>query len=191
MRPFSAGVIDSKKRESVKLKFTSYSPKKTASCKHDNLIEELKDTNERAKGLELQNVQLNEDNKLLRKKLDQVSENKHVADLKLAECEKFISRLGKEYENRNTELKSIKENENTLISELTRERNGRKTLTAQHEKDEVVIHDLQRQVKEMEMILRRKHPDSVSALIGKYRKKRQLHLYNFPNNDNCYYFSGG
>lgn len=36
----------------------------------------------------------------------------------------------------------------------------------QHEKDTVVIQDLQRQVKEMEMILRRKHPDSVSALIG-------------------------
>lgn len=124
----------------------------------------------------MQNVQLNEDNKLLRKKLDQVNESKHVAELKLAECEKFIGRLGKEYENRNTELKSIKDNENDLISELTRERNERKTLSIQHEKDEIVIHDLQRQVKEMEMILRRKHPDSVSALIGKIPFKN-LQLY--------------
>ncbi|KOB72752.1 Uncharacterized protein OBRU01_11993 [Operophtera brumata] len=164
-RPFSAGVIGSKDRESVKLKFSSNSPKKTASCKHDNLIEEIKDTNERAKSIELQNVQLNEDNKLLRRKLDQVNEEKHVADLKIAECEKFISRLGKEYENRNQEVKSMKDNEHKLISELTKERNEKKTLTTQHDKDAVVIHDLQRQVKEMEMILRRKHPDSVSALI--------------------------
>lgn len=166
-RPFSAGVIDSSKRESLKPKFTSNSPKKTASCKHGDLIEELKDTNERAKNLEFQNVQLNEDNIFLRRRLDQISEEKHVADLKLAECEKFISRLGKEYENKNTELKSIKESENALISELTKERNEKKTLKTQQDKDNVVIHDLQRQVKEMEMILRRKHPDSVSALIGK------------------------
>lgn len=116
----------------------------------------------------MHNVQLNEDNKLLRNKLDRVNEEKHVADLKLAECEKFISRLGKEYENRNAELKSIKDTENMLVAELTRERNEKKTLATQREKDVVVIHDLQRQVKEMEMILRRKHPDSVSALIGKY-----------------------
>lgn len=131
-------------------------------------MEQLKDTTERSKSLELTNVQLNDDNKLLRKKLDQLSEGKHVADLKLAECEKFINRLGKEYENRNTELKSIKENENRLLAELNRERNDRKNLTIQHEKDVVVIQDLQRQVKEMEMILKRKHPDSVSALIGIY-----------------------
>lgn len=103
---------------------------------------------------------------MLRKKLDQINELKHVADLKLAECEKFISRLGKEYENRNMELKGVKENECKIMAELNKERNERKNLTIQHEKDVIVIHDLQRQVKEMELILRRKHPDSVSALIG-------------------------
>lgn len=84
----------------------------------------------------------------------------------MAECEKFISRLGKEYENRNMELKGVKENEGKIMAELNKERNERKNLSLQHEKDVVVIHDLQRQVKEMEQILRRKHPDSVSALIG-------------------------
>ncbi|CAG4956843.1 unnamed protein product [Parnassius apollo] len=128
-RPFSAGVIDSKKREVAKAqKLAGNSPKRNASCKHENLIEELKDTNERVKALELLNVQLTDDNKLLRKKLDQVNDEKHIVDLKLTECEKFISKLSREYENRNSE-------------------------------------DLQRQVKEMEMILKRKHPDSVSALI--------------------------
>ncbi|XP_075980069.1 uncharacterized protein LOC142979166 [Anticarsia gemmatalis] len=169
LRPFSAGVIDTKKRETVKVSKTiTNSPKKaytTNNCKHENLVEELKDTIERAKSLELSNVQLNDDNKALRKRLEQVSEDKHVADLKLAECEKFVNRLGKEYENRNTELKSIKENENRLLAELNRERNDRKNLNIQHEKDVIVIQDLQRQVKEMEMILKRKHPDSVSALI--------------------------
>lgn len=138
------------------------------NCKHSNVLEELKDTTERAKGLELANVQLNDDNKLLRKKLDEISEDKHVAELKLAECEKFISRLSKEYEHRNTELKSIKGNEDKLLAEINKERNDRKNLTIQHEKDVVLIQDLQRQVKEMEMILKRKHPDSVSALIGWY-----------------------
>ncbi|XP_053610666.1 centrosomal protein of 162 kDa [Plodia interpunctella] len=165
-RPFSASVIDSKKRENAKVaRFITNSPKRTPGCKHENLLEELKDTNERVKAIELINVQLTEDNKILRKKLDQVNEQKHVADLKLNECEKFISRLGKEYENRNSELKAVKENESKVIAELNKERNERKNLTIQHDKDKIVINDLQRQVKEMEMILKRKHPDSVSALI--------------------------
>nr|XP_013189800.1 unnamed protein product [Amyelois transitella] len=165
-RPFSAGVIDSKKRENAKVaRFITNSPKKTTVCKHENLLEELKDTNERVKSIELLNVQLTEDNKLLRKKLDQVNEQKHMADLKLNECEKFISRLGKEYENRNSELKTVRENESRVVAELNKERNERKNLTIQHDKDKIIIQDLQRQVKEMEMILKRKHPDSVSALI--------------------------
>lgn len=113
-------------------------------------------------------MQLTEDNKVLRKKLDQINEEKHVNDLKLAECEKFVSRLSKEYEHRNIELKSIKENENKLLADLTRERNDKKNLTILRQKDVATIQDLQRQVKEMEMILKRKHPDSVSALIGMY-----------------------
>lgn len=165
-RPYSAGVIDCRKKEMGKVKVTN-SPKK-AACKHENILEELKDTNERVKSLELINVQLTEDNKLLRRKLEVVNNDKHVVDLKLAECEKFISKLSKEYENRSTELKTLKENENGIRSELNKERNERRNLTTQHEKDVIVIHDLQRQVKEMEMILKRKHPDSVSALIGKF-----------------------
>ncbi|KAJ0174564.1 hypothetical protein K1T71_009672 [Dendrolimus kikuchii] len=165
LRPFSAGVIDSKKRETVKVNRLTNSPKKSTCKQHESLVEELKDTIERAKGLELQNVHLTEDNKYLRKQLEQVNEEKHVTSLKLVESEKFISRLGKEYENRNKELTIVKENKNKLLAELNKERNGRKNLTTQHEKDTVVIQDLQRQVKEMEMILKRKHPDSVSALI--------------------------
>lgn len=111
-------------------------------------------------------MQLTEDNKYLRKQLEQINEEKHVMSLKLVESEKFIARLGKEYENRNKELTIVKENETRLLTELTKERNERKSVTAQHGKDAVVIQDLQRQVKEMEMILKRKHPDSVSALIG-------------------------
>ncbi|RVE49845.1 hypothetical protein evm_005575 [Chilo suppressalis] len=166
LRPFSAGVIDSKKRETAKVaRFVTNSPKKSAICKHEGLFEELKDTKERTKSIELLNVQLTEDNTILRKKLDQINEKKHVADLKLAECENFISRLGKEYENRNMELKTVKESEGKIMAELNKERNERKNLSIQRDKDAIVIKDLQRQVKEMELILRRKHPDSVSALI--------------------------
>lgn len=168
LRPFSAGVIDSKKKEAVKVaRFVTNSPKKITLCKHESLLEELKDTNERVKSLELLNVQLTDDNKILRKKLDQINEDKYVAELKVAECEKFVARLSKEYENRNSELKSAKENEKSLAAELSKERNERKNLAIQRDKDAVVIQDLQRQVKEMELILKRKHPDSVSALIGK------------------------
>ncbi|XP_061719370.1 centrosomal protein of 162 kDa [Cydia pomonella] len=165
-RPYSAGVIDSKKRESAKVaRFVTNSPKRAVTCKHEPLIEELKDTNERAKSLELANVQLTDDNKVLRKQLEKVNEEKHVADLKLVECEKFIGRLGKEYENRNAELKAVRQNESKLMAELQKERNERKNLAIQRDKDSTITQDLQRQVKEMEMILRRKHPDSVSALI--------------------------
>lgn len=167
VRPYSAGVIDSKKRDAAKgARFVTNSPKK--SCKHENILEELKDTNERVKGLELLNVQLNEDNRVLRKKLDEVNEKKHVTELKLGECEKFLSRVGKEYENRNRELNEARDNENKLLAELNKERNERKNLKILHDKDASVIQDLQRQCKEMEMILKRKHPDSVSALIGMF-----------------------
>lgn len=168
LRPFSAGVIDSKKKEAVKVaRFVTNSPKKAPTCKHESLIEELKDTNERIKSLELLNVQLTDDNKVLRKKLDQVNEQNYVAELKVAECEKFVNRLSKEYENRISELKTSKQNEQSLMAELGKERNERKNIAIQRDKDAGVIQDLQRQVKEMEMILRRKHPDSVSALIGR------------------------
>ncbi|CAH2093049.1 unnamed protein product [Euphydryas editha] len=166
LRPFSAGVIDSKKKEAAKaVKSVSNTPKKSLSCKHESILEELKDTNERIKSLELLNVQLTDDNKVLRKKLDQVNEEKYVATLKISECEKFIQRLSKEYESRNSELKTSKLNETNLMAELNKERNERKNITIQRDKDALVIQDLQRQVKEMEMILKRKHPDSVSALI--------------------------
>ncbi|XP_041982099.1 centrosomal protein of 162 kDa isoform X2 [Aricia agestis] len=165
-RPFSAGVVDTKKKDAARnAKSANISPKKIQTCKHESLVEELKDTNERVKGLEILNVQLTDDNKMLRKRLEQISEDKHIAELKVAECEKFVHRISKEYEHKSSELKSCKENEKTLSEELLRERNDRKSITAQREKDVSVIKDLQRQVKEMEMILRRKHPDSVSALI--------------------------
>ncbi|XP_045775006.1 centrosomal protein of 162 kDa-like isoform X1 [Maniola jurtina] len=166
LRPFSAGVIDSKKKEAAKVaRFVTNSPKKITTCKHESILEELKDTNERVKSLELLNVQLTDDNKTLRKKLDQINEEKYVAELKITECEKFVNRLSKEYENRNSEFKSVKQNETSLMAELSKERNERKNLVIQRDKDAVVIQDLQRQVKEMELILKRKHPDSVSALI--------------------------
>lgn len=130
------------------------------------MLEELKDNNERMKNLELLNVHLTEDNKVLRKKLDQVNEQNYLAELKVAECEKFVSKLSKEYENKSAELKASKQNEQSLMAELTKERNERKNVTIQRDKDVIVIQDLQRQVKEMELILKRKHPDSVSALIG-------------------------
>lgn len=165
-RPFSAGIIDTNKKEVTKTGRFNTTPKKSMNCKHESLIEELRDTNERVKGIELLNVQLNDDKKCLRKKLDEVAEQKHMTDLKVAECEKLVTRLSIEYENRSTELKDTKDNENRILAELSRVRNDRKNLSIQREKDSVVIQDLQRQCKEMEMILRRKHPDSVSALIG-------------------------
>ncbi|XP_038222635.1 centrosomal protein of 162 kDa, partial [Zerene cesonia] len=165
-RPFSAGVIDSKKKEAAKVaRFTSGTPKKLNNCKHEQLVEELKDTNERVKSLELLNVQLVDDNKALKKKINQLEEDKQNAEIKLVECEKFVNRIAKEYHNKESELQTSKQNEQSALAELNKERNERKNLSIQREKDATVIQDLQRQVKEMEMILRRKHPDSVSALI--------------------------
>lgn len=156
-------------------------------CKHESILEELKDTNERIKSLELLNVQLTGDNKVLRKKLDQVNEEKYVATLKISECEKFIHRLSKEYENRNSELKTSKQNETSLMAELIKERNERKNIAIQRDKDALVIQDLQRQVKEMEMILKRKHPDSVSALIGTIFTVHCIYLCVNLLQKNCWY----
>lgn len=167
VRPYSAGVLESKKKEATKLARLS-APKKVIHCQHEGLIEELNDTNERVKNLELLNVHLTDDNKLLRKRLNEVYEEKNLLELKLGECEKYVGRLAKECEAMNAELKTVSENESKLTAELNKERNDRKNFKIIHEKDASVIQDLQRQCREMEMILKRKHPDSVSALIGVY-----------------------
>lgn len=167
VRPYSAGVLDAKKEEASKLARLS-APKKVVHCQHEGLIEELNDTNERVKNLELLNVHLTEDNKLMRNRLAEVYKEKNLSELKLGECEKYIGRLAKECEAMSVELKTVSENESKLTAELNKERNERKNFKVVHDKDAAVIQDLQRQCKEMEMILKRKHPDSVSALIGWY-----------------------
>lgn len=53
----------------------------------------------------------------------------------------------------------------TLQSELNESRAEKKNLQNQIDKDAKKVQDLQRQCREMERILMRKHPDSVSALI--------------------------
>jgi len=54
-----------------------------------------------------------------------------------------------------------------LQDELDMNRFDKKKFQEQIDKDGKTILDLQRQCREMERILLRKHPDSVSALIGK------------------------
>lgn len=60
-----------------------------------------------------------------------------------------------------------------LQGELDSCRGDRKRLADQTERDSRVILDLQRQCKEMEKILSRKHPDSVSALIVAAKGQKQ------------------
>lgn len=70
-----------------------------------------------------------------------------------------------ELQNARTDRDEALNLQKTLQVELNESRADKKKLQEQTEKDAKVIQDLQRQCREMERILMRKHPDSVSALI--------------------------
>lgn len=76
-----------------------------------------------------------------------------------------IFSLRNELQNARTDRNEALELQKTLQSELNECRTDKKNLQSLIDKDAKKVQDLQRQCREMERILMRKHPDSVSALI--------------------------
>lgn len=138
------------------------------------LQEKLKDTEERLQSLRIQHDSLSHLHRDLRESHTRLQEESELLKLDvqhLTECANILrSELQAARNDRNEALDVQK----LLQAELEESRADKKRIQEQSEKDAKIIQDLHRQCREMERILMRKHPDSVSALIGKYVEVRTL-----------------
>lgn len=138
------------------------------------LQEELKDTNERHRSIQMQHDNLAESSRLTKNMNDELSRDNKFLETKLYEKDGIISKLRKELESSKLDRSQVDLNEATMKQELAYLKDDKRNLLLQSSKDKMAIQDLQRQCKEMEGILSRKHPDSVSALIGNFINNKSL-----------------
>lgn len=139
----------------------------------DSVIEELKDTKEQNTALQLQLDNITKTHQELKISYDDLSVVKKSLEIRISEIDSNFIKC-------KSELTSVKENniklsesETSLKKLLDIEKLQSKTSRLQTEKDAKCIQDLNRQVKEMERIIQRKHPDSVSALIVASRQESE------------------
>ncbi|XP_019760976.2 centrosomal protein of 162 kDa isoform X2 [Dendroctonus ponderosae] len=143
---------------------------KTLSSPEINLelekaLEEVKDCKEINTSLQLQLETANKTHHHLKSSYDDlVSSNKNL-ERKVVELEATLAKYKAELINIQQAKAKLIENETNLKKLLDIEKLQGKSLRLQNEKDSKCIQDLNRQIKEMERIIARKHPDSVSALI--------------------------
>lgn len=132
---------------------------------NENLHEKLKDTEERYNSLKIQYESLSQVHRVLREShlLNQEETEKLKIDFQiLNECANV---LRCELQTAKQDRESTNEIAKILQQELDENRVDRKKYQEIADRDSKTIQDLQRQCREMERILMRKHPDSVSALI--------------------------
>ncbi|XP_044253497.1 centrosomal protein of 162 kDa [Tribolium madens] len=131
----------------------------------EKTLEELKDSKEINTALQLQLDTINKTHCLLKKSYDDLLISNKNLERKLAELDTNLTKYKTEIVNLQNEKDKLVENESNLNKLLEIEKLQTKSLKLQNEKDAKCIQDLNRQIKEMERIIARKHPDSVSALI--------------------------
>lgn len=143
----------------------SYARERALESEITSLQEKLKDTEERYHSLRIQYDTLSVQHRDLREQQGTVQDEteKLRRDVKhLNDCAAILrSELQIAREDRQEAIRL----QNILKGELAESRSDRKKFAEQTDRDSKTILDLQRQCKEMERILMRKHPDSVSALI--------------------------
>lgn len=131
----------------------------------DSLKEKLKDTEERFQSLKMQHNSLSESHRFLKENQGQFQDDTDKFKIEIQHLAECANVLRNELQNARTDRTEALELQKTLQSELNECRTEKKNLQFQIDKDSKTIQDLQRQCREMERILMRKHPDSVSALI--------------------------
>lgn len=138
---------------------------KSLQSELDKALENLKDLQEHNTALQLQLDSLNNSHQVLKQCNEELSTTNKTLERKLIENEALINRLKNELKTLQDKHAILIESERTLKKTIENEKQQNKILKQQNDKDSKCIQDLQRQVKEMERIITRKHPDSVSALI--------------------------
>ncbi|XP_065078228.1 centrosomal protein of 162 kDa-like isoform X1 [Ochlerotatus camptorhynchus] len=129
------------------------------------LEEKLKDTEERYESLKIQYDTLSHVHRALRENHGAIQEESDKLKLDVQHLTECANVLRSELQSARSDRDAALELQKILQSELEESRREKKRYQELNEKDTKTIQDLQRQCREMERILMRKHPDSVSALI--------------------------
>ncbi|KAJ3646633.1 hypothetical protein Zmor_024212 [Zophobas morio] len=131
----------------------------------EKVLEELKDSKEVNTVLQMQLDTINKTHCLLKNSYDDLLASNKNLERRVVELGTSLSKYKTEVVNLQNQKDKLLENEINLNKLLEIEKLQAKSLKLQNEKDAKCIQDLNRQIKEMERIIARKHPDSVSALI--------------------------
>lgn len=134
----------------------------------DVLQERLKDTEERLESFRLQYDTLSQLHRKLRDGHTNLQDETEMLKLDVQHLNECANVLRAELQAARTDRDASLELQKLLQTELEEIKVDKKRSQEQKDKDMKTIQDLQRQCREMERILMRKHPDSVSALIGIY-----------------------
>lgn len=132
---------------------------------NENLHEKLKDTEERYNSLKIQHESLSQVHRVLRDSHVQLQEETEKLKIDFQILNECANVLRCELQSAKQDRESSNEIARILQQELDENRVDRKKFQDISDRDSKNIQDLQRQCREMERILMRKHPDSVSALI--------------------------
>ncbi|XP_035897831.1 E3 ubiquitin-protein ligase BRE1B isoform X1 [Anopheles stephensi] len=145
--------------------YASWSKERLLEGKITELQERLKDTEERYHSLKLQYDTLSQVHRTLRENYGAMQEESEKLQFDIQHLTKCADVLRSELQSARCDRDSAIELQKILQSELDESRKEKKKLQDSSEKDSKTIQDLQRQCREMERILMRKNPDSISALI--------------------------
>lgn len=138
----------------------------------EQLQERLKDTEERLESFRIQHDTVSQLHRKLRESNTQLQEESEMLKLDVQHLNECANVLRTELQAARHDRDEALDLQKVLQSELEETRAEKKRALEQKDRDAKTIQDLQRQCREMERILMRKHPDSVSALIGKLRTKQ-------------------
>lgn len=144
---------------------TSFCRERNLEKEIDQLQEKLKDTEERLQSLRLQHDSLSQVHRVLRENQAQYRDESDRCKIEIQHLTECASKLRAELQSARTDRNEALGLQKILQKEVEESRAEKRRAIEQTEKDGKIIQDLQRQCKEMERILMRKHPDSVSALI--------------------------
>lgn len=143
----------------------SWARERELESTNENLHEKLKDTEERFNSLRIQYESLSKVHRVLREGHVQLQEETDKLKIDFQILNECTNVLRCELQSAKQDRESVNEIAKILQQELDANRIDRKKFQDSTERDAKTIQDLQRQCREMERILMRKHPDSVSALI--------------------------
>lgn len=132
---------------------------------NENLHEKLKDTEERYNSLRIQHESLSQVHRVLRESHVHLQEETEKLKIDFQILNECANVLRCELQTAKHDRETANEIAKILQQEIDENRVDRKKYQEISDRDSKTIQDLQRQCREMERILMRKHPDSVSALI--------------------------